>query len=243
MRPLRSDLERVIGLVSVALEISACGWTELDAVAPSTLDAEAPDARLLVPDAGDATTHADATNDAGAANDASMDAEVSSLACTRDAPSVDEWTFDSSIEGWSLSLDTGAQGTLAWIGTAGYSSIGAAEVRMTPQEDGGGTPSGGWLRYPNSFGDLTGRTVSAWVWLESGTSPNLKVFAQTGAQYVWSDNGIVILRPRTWTCVSLPISMPSYSQPNYDPTDVINIGFELLGLASFVVYVDTVRIY
>jgi hypothetical protein len=43
--------------------------------------------------------------------------------------------------------------------------------------------------------------------------------------------------------VSLPISVASYTEPNYDPTNVIDIGFELLGTAPFEVYVDTVRIY
>jgi hypothetical protein len=117
------------------------------------------------------------------------------------------------------------------------------EVQIAPLKRDKGSPNGGWIQYAHTFGDLTGRTVSAWVWLESGPSPDLQVFAQTGTQYDWGDNGTVQLRPQTWTCVSLAISTPYYNQPSYDPTDVVTTGFLFLGLASFAVYVDTVRIY
>jgi hypothetical protein len=86
-------------------------------------------------------------------------------------------------------------------------------------------------------------TMSAWVKLTSGPSPQLKVFAQTGSQYAWSDNGTIFLSAGVWTCVSLPFSSPSYQQATYDPTQVIRIGFEMLATSSFQLYVDTVSIY
>lgn len=232
----------MVPLLTMAFYVSACGWTDLDAVAPGTSDAQASDAGAHPRDATDAATQARKTSDASS-DDASPDAAASSLPCTRDEVTVYDWTFDSNVEDWALSLDTGVDAGLAWTGDAGYPSLGAVAAHITPQENEGGTLNGGWLDYPHSFGDLTGRTVSAWVWLESGTSPNLKVFAQTGTQYRWADNGTVHLHLRTWTCVSLPISVASYTEPNYDPTNVIDIGFELLGTAPFEVYVDTVRIY
>jgi hypothetical protein len=94
-----------------------------------------------------------------------------------------------------------------------------------------------------SASDLSNRIVSAWLWLDSGPSPHVKVFAQTGTMYKWADNGTLFLVPNQWTCVSLPVSTPVYSQPNYDPTKVVAIGFEMLGTAPFRVLVDSVRYY
>ncbi|MCL2449198.1 MAG: hypothetical protein FWD17_09645, partial [Polyangiaceae bacterium] len=71
----------------------------------------------------------------------------------------------------------------------------------------------------------------------------LKVFAQTGPQYIWADNGINVLSPHTWTCVSLPLASPSYDQANFDPTNVIRIGFEMLAAAPFKIAFDTVVVY
>jgi hypothetical protein len=231
-------LPRLTLLVAMVLDLPGCGWTELDAIVPGGADARALDAR----------SHPEETTDGAAEaveSDASTapDGDLSSLACSGNQATLYSWTFDSGTQGWALALDTGVMATLEWTASVGQPSLGALEVSITPKEDDGGTVNGGWLKYPHAFGDLSGRTVSAWVWLESGESPNLKVFAQTGTQYVWSDNGTVHLRPRTWTCVSLPISTPSYDQPDYDPTDVVNIGFELLGSTSFQVQIDTIRIY
>jgi hypothetical protein len=247
-----SDLRRLAWLLAMALELSGCGWTELDAIAQGAADAQAPDARAHPQDVTDASNDAtdassvatDASHDAtDASEDALPDGEVSSLACTGDEATVYDWTFDSNVAPWALSLDTGVTASLMWTGTTGYPSLGAMEVQITPQQSDGGTPNGGWIQYSHAFGDLTGRTISAWVWLESGTSPDLQVFTQTGSHYAWGDNGTVQLRPQTWTCVSLPISTPYYNQPGYASTDVVTIGFLFLGSASFAVYVDTVRIY
>jgi len=212
--------------MAMCLAIPGCGWKELDGIgAPLAGDAQALDS----------TT--DAPEDAGAAGDALSEAGVSSLACTGDQPAVEEWTFDSGIEGWTLSIDTGVDGS------TGDPSPGALRVDVAPYVDDAGGINGAWLVYEMPLGDLSARTVSAWVWLDSGTTPHLKVFVQTGTQYAWGDNGTILLTPRTWTCVSLPVSTPAYNQAHYDPTDVITVGFELLGAASFQLYVDTVRIY
>jgi hypothetical protein len=239
-------LPRATPLLAIALELSGCGWTDLDAVdpgAPSPApDAEVLDVRPHPRDAAPAPVDATGAKDASTA-DASPDGEASSLPCTGDQTTVYDWTFDSTVEGWALDLDKGVTASFTWTGSTGYPSLGAVEVQIIPAQNDGGAPNGGWIQYAHAFGDLSGRTVSAWVWLESGPSPYLQVFAQTGSQYAWGDNGTLRLRPRTWTCVSLPISTPYYNQPGYDPTDVVTVGFLFLATASFAVYVDTVRIY
>jgi hypothetical protein len=242
-------------IVPMALGLSACGWTELDAVSWGAADARAHSqngtdgSNKGTDGSGEGTDGAndgtDGANEAiDASNDgASPDAEVSTAACTGDKATIYNWTFDSDVDGWALSLDTGVKASFAWTGSTGYPSSGAVEVAITPEQNDGGSPNGGWIQYSHAFGDLTGRTVAAWVWLESGTSPYLQFFAKTGAQFIWGDNGTVRLHPQTWTCVSLPISTPYYSQPGYDPTDVVTIGFLFLGSDPFAVYVDTVTIY
>jgi hypothetical protein len=132
------------------------------------------------------------------------------------------------------------QGTVSWTGGTGNPTSGSLEVDVTRI---GTIYPGAWLEYLAPLGDLSGRTVVAWVWLDSGPSPRFKFFAQTGLHFAWADNGPVPLVPRTWTCVSLPISAPSYIGPNYDPTSVVVLGFEMLGSAPFRLYVDTVKYY
>lgn len=247
------DLRSIALLLAGAIELSGCGWTELEAVSRGAPDDQASDARAHLQDATDGSNERmdGATEAEGgpreatdSSNDGALpDGKVSSLACTGGETTIDDWTFDSDVEDWALSLDTGVKASFAWTDSTGYPSSGAVEVNITPEQNDAGSPNGGWIQYSHAFGDLSGRTVSAWVWLESGTSPALQFFAKTGTQYVWGDNGTVRLQPQTWTCVSLPISTPYYSQPGYDPTDVVTIGFLFLGTASFVVYVDTVAIY
>jgi hypothetical protein len=218
--------------VAMCLLVAGCGWKELDAVGTAPLADKVP----VLDAATDTQEAADGPGEAA-------EAGSSSAACSGDHTPVQQWTFDSTAQGWTLSLDTGVDASVAWIGTTGNPSPGALQVDVTPYADDGGAMNGAWLQYDMPLGDLAGRTVSAWVYLDSGTSPSLKVFVQTGTQYEWADNGIVLLAPRTWTCVSLPLSTPAYNQPSYDPTEVINVGLQLLGAAPFHLYVDTVSIY
>jgi hypothetical protein len=235
-------LRRVALSLATALELSGCGWTELEAVAQGAPDARASDAKAM-----DARAHPQDATDApveqsDAANEDALPDIDASAPCIHDGAPIYAWTFDSSVESWALSLDTGVKATSAWTGSTGYPTLGAVDIQITPQPNDAGDTNGGWIQYAQAFGDLSGRTVSAWVWLESGKSPDLQFFAKTGSQYVWGDNGTVHLHPQTWTCISLPISAPYYTQPGYDPTDVVTIGFLFLGTDSFTVYVDTVTI-
>jgi hypothetical protein len=233
--------------ITMCLVVPGCGWKELDAISSASLavDAQGLDAAsdAAASDVRDSDVRDSDVRDEVDAPTGVPEAGVSSLACSGDQTATIQWTFDSAIEGWILSLDTGVDASLEWIGTTGDPSPGALQVEITPYAGEGGAINGGWLQYNTALGDLAGRIVSAWVYLDSGTSPALKVFVQTGTQYEWADNGTVTLAPRAWTCVSLPISTPAYNQPNYDPTAVIRVGLQLLGSAPFQLYVDTVRIY
>jgi hypothetical protein len=218
----------VLALLGAATATGACGWDQLDAIGPLPATSG--------PDGGPSV-------DAGGAEASPDPGPTASTPCAPQTQTTAQWTFDATVQGWTFTLDTGVQASLAWTGDAGDPAPGALALAATPRPGDAGTATGAWLQYDTPLGDLTSRTVSAWVWLDSGTSPHLKVYAQTGPEYVWADNGTVELAPHLWTCVSLPVSSPSYDQAAFDPTDVVRIGFEMLGTEPFRVLVDTVTVY
>lgn len=85
--------------------------------------------------------------------------------------------------------------------------------------------------------------MCAWMFLERGASPHVKIYAQTGSSYAWADNGTVFLTPQAWTCVAISLSWPSYQQADYDAVHVVRVGMELLGTEPFSVLIDTVRVF
>jgi hypothetical protein len=246
----RPFARRAASLGGVAALLVACSLEQIDAIsAPPS-------------DGGDATPEeegiqVEASAETGGTFDGAPLADVgptgieggvdgaaaSSAACSGSIAPVQAWTFDTSIEGWILSEDTGVGAQLAWTSSTGYPTAGALEVDFTPPPADSGDGNVMWIHEEMTAGDLTGRTVSAWVWLDSGPSPEFMVFDQTQTDYAWADNGVLTLPSKTWTCVTIPISTPAFSQPMYDTTHVIRIGFQMQGTAPFRMYVDTVRYY
>jgi hypothetical protein len=243
----RGTTEVAAMAIAVASALWACDWVNLDAIAPLAIqgvgasEVGASDVGATTLGATDGAPTEDGDLEATDASDGSADAAFGpSTPCTSTNPAVEQWTFDTGIEGWILLTDPGVASTLAWTGSTGHPTAGAVQVEVSPTD--AAALSGAWLVLEEtSPADLAGRILSAWVWLDGGPSPHLKVFVQTGTDYSWADGGTVFLTPHTWTCVSLDVSMPAYNQADYDPTQVIRLGFELLGTAPFGLYVDTVQ--
>jgi hypothetical protein len=220
-------------VVAASALFAACAWTSLDAVGPSldAVDAETTGSDALVgPDAS------------GPEDEASL-GNPPAAACSASLVPARQWSFDSSIESWTVEVDTGVQATPAWSGAMGDPSPGALQIDVIPSS-GDASLTGAWLHFafPSPV-DLSNSTITAWAWLDSGQSPHLKTFVQTGTMYKWADNGTLFLAPHQWTCLSLPVSMPAYAQPEYDPTKVVSIGFEMLATAPFRLFFDTVQYY
>jgi hypothetical protein len=224
--------------------LAACDLTQLDAIAEAPGGSASNIQGNPSPqDAGNAGD-ADGASAADAPGEPPLEAGPLSLPCASDISALAEWTFDSTVEGWIAFSDTGGQATLGWNGSLGDPSPGALEVDVTPKPNDAGVISGAEVAYDMpSPTDLSLRTIAAWVRLESGAPPHLKTMVQTGAQYAWADNGTTYLTLGAWTCVSLDVSTPSYSQPQYDPTQVIRLGFEMLGTTPFVLAIDDVHYY
>jgi hypothetical protein len=246
-RPRSPARRPILVLLPAAIAAGGCAWDPLDAVValpPSAAEASV-DAGAAQ-DAMAAEAHDAARDDGDAGGPGDPDATTdgpSTAPCSPGVTPVETWTFDSTSESWGYALDNGVQASLTWNGSVGEPAAGSIEFDVTPRASDGGSTSGAWVEYDMPLGNLAGRTVAAWVRLGAGTSPGLKVFAQSGTQYVWADNGTVFLSPQTWTCVSLPLASPSYDQADFDPTAVVRIGFEMLATAPFQIEFDTIVVY
>lgn len=241
-------------MAAAALELAAaCKVEQLDALNGPAEDADGADASKT--GLADAPTEngpardadrADATENgpADAPTDTTSDGsgEASVQACMGAGTPVLSWTFDTTEDSWVLSSE-GADVTTSWSGATGDPTPGALEVNFTGlSPDAGGPGATTWVHAEIPTTNLTGRTVSAWVRLNSGPSPQFLSFVQTETAYAWADNGELRLPLGSWTCVSLPISSPVDAYSQYDPTQVVRIGFEMIATAPFQLLIDTVRV-
>ena len=121
-------------------------------------------------DVADVSVMADVSVEAAsdAISDESSYDGASSLACSSGATPVQEWTFDTTIDGWIIGVNTGVNASLTWTGSTGYPTPGALQVDFTPGPLDSGVNSAVWIHIEVPPSDLTGRTLSAWVWLDSG---------------------------------------------------------------------------
>lgn len=146
------------------------------------------------------------------------------------------WSFDSDVEGWVLTLGGGQSGTLSHDASNGAPAPGALLVDVLS-----GPPNqSAWPEYMQPVGDLSGKTLTANVYLESGTGIALKLYVKTGAGFAWADGGTVPLTLGEWTCIVLDVDNPSYNDGDYDPSEVVQTGFEVFGSAAFRVLIDEV---
>jgi hypothetical protein len=215
-------------LAAAALGLAgACQVEQLDALNGPAQDAD-------VADAGHAVAPGDTTSDGSSG--------ASGQACMATGTPVLAWTFDTTDDSWILSSE-GADVTTSWSGATGDPTPGALAVDFAGlSPDAGGPGATIWVHAEIPASDLTGRTVSARIWLNGGQSPQFLSFAQTQTAYAWADNGEVRLPLGSWTCVVLPISSPVDAYPQYDPTQVVRIGFEMIATAPFQLFVDSVRV-
>jgi hypothetical protein len=144
------------------------------------------------------------------------------------------WGFDTDDESWSFDYDreSGAIGEMAWTGERGDPRPGALEIDLT----GTGTSEHlAWLRPPMPLGDLAPTSViSARVWIDQ---PGIfaKAYVNNGGAGVgWTDGGAIQLAPGRWTCVTLDLVNPSYTDPGQplDTAHVYELGLQLDGVVN-----------
>ena len=207
--------------------VGACELQQLDAVTAPR------------PDAGGDESPGTALS--GGPTDAASDAPVdaSNTACSALAPVI-EWTFDTSNDGWMITSSQDARATTSWTGAIGNPAPGALELDVGDAAPDANGLSVVWVYKEISAVDLTGGTVSAWVLLDRGPSPQLLSFVQTAPAEAWGDNGEIQIPQGIWTCLSIAVSSPVTTQGQYEPAQVIKIGFEMIG-APFRLLIDSVR--
>src|SRR5208282_4640734 len=119
-----------------------------------------------------------------------------SLVCTTAIAPVVSSTFDTTDDSWILSSSsTDTQVTMSWYGGSGDPAPGSLAVDFTGTASDSSGPAVIWVHEEMTAIDLTGRTVSAWVWLDSGPSPQFLSFVQTETAYAWGDYGEMLLTP------------------------------------------------
>jgi hypothetical protein len=157
------------------------------------------------------------------------DASGPPASCSQAGSPTMAWSFDASVQGWELS----GAGTFVWNGTVGSPSLGALEV------DWSNGPAI-QVRLVQALGNLSGRIVTARVWLDTGGSVSARIFVQTGTKSVWADSGYVTLNQGQWNCLALDIDNPVFSRQQYDPTNVQVLGVDMQASGTSRVYIDSI---
>jgi hypothetical protein len=146
------------------------------------------------------------------------------------------WAFDNTIEAWQLSLDGGTSGTLVWTGATGNPTLGALQLDATIST----VKQTVRVLLEQTFPDLTGKTLYARVFLDSGSGVMVKPFVQTGASYYWAEGPAATLTTQQWTCLNLDFANPATGGATIDPTDVRRIGVLVIGATTLRLYTDYV---
>jgi hypothetical protein len=141
------------------------------------------------------------------------------------------WGFDTDDEGWSFDYDraSGAIGEMAWTDTVGTPRAGALDIQFT------GTVMSerlAWIRPPAPIGDVAAKTISARIWTDRA-GLLAKAFINNGNGGAgWTDGGAVQLDPQRWTCVTLDVGNPSYTDPDrpLDAGNVYELGLQIDGV-------------
>jgi hypothetical protein len=157
------------------------------------------------------------------------DASGPPASCSQAGSPIMTWSFDTDVQGWALS----GAGTMVWNATVGSPSPGALEVDWNNGQ-------AIQARLVQALGNLSGRIVTASVWLDTGTGVQARIFVQTGTRSVWADSGYVTLKAGQWTCLALDIDNPVFSRQQYDPTNVQVLGVDMQAGGTARLYIDTV---
>lgn len=140
------------------------------------------------------------------------------------------FSFDAGVEGWALSPYDENDGTLMWTGATGNPDAGALLSETIS------------LQYPKSeqaYGDLTGKVITARIYLESGSAV-VRVFAQS-AQSRWADGGGYTAVAGEWICASLDVSNPVSAHTAFDPQTIWAIGVQVVTDEPSRLSIDDVR--
>ncbi|HEY6729322.1 MAG TPA: hypothetical protein VI197_35170 [Polyangiaceae bacterium] len=183
---------------------------------------------------GMTSTGAGGATSTGAGGATSTDGTTSSTtgggdACTPGGTQVYLASFATDLEGFSV---TGSGGpALTWNGSVGNPELGAMELDAS----GGGAMQ---VRSQTVPGDLTGRVMSANVYVEGASSVDIMLYAQSGEQAKWADGGTITAAPGQWYCLALDLDNPVTASGLFDPADVRVVGIDVQRSGAFSVYID-----
>ncbi len=175
------------------------------------------------------------------------------------------WTFDTTVEGFIVQDSSAA---------VDVDPVPKADVMISHNaDDGEPDPGSVQMDIPYSAAsqyvsmgvnlpqavDLTGKTIKAWVMIQSGygdaedlmTAPgNAKLYVKTGADYIYASAAVANLTTAgVWVEITFDPELPGYTaepMASYDPTKVMEIGIQLdtsstsISAAPAVVLIDSI---
>jgi len=156
-------------------------------------------------------------------------------ACSNGTNPLQIWSFDGDLEGWTWVSDSGASGAIRWSSTVGNPTPGSVQFDAAS----GSGVMGDILYTLATPADLSGRTLCAWVMLESGSAVSVNFIAAT-TLVTTALGPSTPLTPGSWTCVSFEPDAPESAPDGYDPTSIRWIGLQPWGGAPFRIYVDQI---
>jgi len=156
------------------------------------------------------------------------------ITCLGDPSPRRVWSFDADLEGWTRVNNGNKTATLTWSESVGKPVAGALRYDATS----GNGLIGDMVNSLPTVVDLSGRTLSAWVRLQSGSAQVNFMAATALANPAIGPK--VTLSANTWTCVSFDPDNPTSVPSGYDASRVRYIGLQSTGSAPFQIYVDQV---
>ncbi len=143
------------------------------------------------------------------------------------------WGFDADDEGWSFDYDnaSGAIGDMTWTRAVGTPREGALQIQFMGTAR---TERLAWIRPPSPIGDVTAKTISARIWSERAGLLAKPYIHNGNGSAGWTDGGAFQLDPQRWTCVTLDVENPSYTDPVrvLDAGHVYELGFQIDGMVG-----------
>jgi hypothetical protein len=159
---------------------------------------------------------------------------ASSPLCNTNRSYSNLWTADTGTDGWVVSVDAPLTGTLTWNATTGHANPGALQANLS-------LPGGGGVGYFNntqtSFGNLSDKTITAYLTLLSGGDVLAEIYA-LDSTWKWADGGYVTVSAGTWSCASFELDAPVHTTAGYDPTTVLQIGILIWGYGRTTILLD-----
>ena len=125
---------------------------------------------------------------------------------------------------------------MAWSDLISHSSPGALRADVSVH----GFDDMNYFRYfHESLGDLSGKTITAYIYLESGPFMIATIYA-LDADWYWANGDWVTLSVGEWVCAALELDAPLNTTGSFSPTTILDVGVGFQGDGDAILVLDDV---